>query len=126
MVKVRGVDEHSDKQPVPEKGDDSMQKELAQDQVPETDPHAHIIGLLPPQGEDKAEEDGGPQGSLLGEMDKNSGLLLTESEDNRKRDDKYNSKHADKLRASQWCKLKDGSAYRVRPNEEGKLGDVKT
>ena len=46
--KVRGVDEHSDKQPVPEKGDDRMQKDLAQDLVPETDPHAHIIGLLPP------------------------------------------------------------------------------
>ena len=49
-----------------------------------------------------------------------------ESEDNRKRDDKYKSKHVDKLRSSQWCKLKDGSSYKVRSNEECKLGDGKT
>jgi hypothetical protein len=41
--------------------------------VPETDPHAHIIDLLPPQGEDKAEEEGGLQGSLKGEKEKKSG-----------------------------------------------------
>ena len=48
VAKVRGEDEHTDKQPVPEQGADRLKEDLIQDTVPETDPHAHIMGLLPP------------------------------------------------------------------------------
>ena len=48
LAKVRGEDEHTDKQLVPEQGADRLKEDLIQDIVPETDPHAHIIGLLPP------------------------------------------------------------------------------
>ncbi len=48
LAKVRGEDDNADKQPVPELGADRLKEDLIQDTVPETDPHAHIIGLLPP------------------------------------------------------------------------------